>query len=86
MQDRTTQAGMLRLNVAVPPSHAPNNLGVVGGDLAGFPNGRRVADDVTTVELWAIAGVTIRWSTPLSPRTWPQLELPTARPTRTCRT
>jgi hypothetical protein len=32
---------------------------VVGGDLAGFPNGRRVADDVVTIELRAIAGVTI---------------------------
>ena len=37
-----TYADMLRLNVAVPPSTSPNPLGVVGGDLAGFPNGRRV--------------------------------------------
>jgi hypothetical protein len=33
-------------------------LGLVGGDAAGFPNGRRVADDVVTIELRAIAGVT----------------------------
>jgi hypothetical protein len=52
------QADMLRLNVAVPPAKSPNPLGVVGGDLAGFPNGRRVFDDVVTVELRAIAGVT----------------------------
>jgi len=52
-------ADMLRLNVAVPPAASPNPLGVVGGDLAGFPNGRRVTDDTTTVELRAIAGVTV---------------------------
>ncbi|MBV8160025.1 MAG: DUF4331 family protein, partial [Acidimicrobiia bacterium] len=51
-------ADMLRLNLAIPPSSAPNNLGLLGGDLAGFPNGRRVFDDVTTIELRAIAGAT----------------------------
>jgi hypothetical protein len=51
-------ADMLRLNVAVPPSSSPNPLGLIGGDAAGFPNGRRVADDVVTIELRAIAGVT----------------------------
>jgi hypothetical protein len=54
-----TEADMLRLNVAVPPSSNPDPLGVVGGDLAGYPNGRRVVDDVTTIELRAIAGQTI---------------------------
>jgi hypothetical protein len=53
-----TYADMLRLNVAVPPAKTPNPLGVVGGDLAGFPNGRRVFDDTTTIELRAIAGLT----------------------------
>jgi len=53
------QADLLRLNLAVPPSDSPNELGLVAGDPAGFPNGRRVADDVTTVELRAIAGLTI---------------------------
>jgi hypothetical protein len=52
-------ADYLRLNVAIPPAKTPNVLGVVGGDLAGFPNGRRVMDDVFTIELRAIAGVTI---------------------------
>ncbi|MDQ1393683.1 MAG: hypothetical protein QOF30_2660, partial [Acidimicrobiaceae bacterium] len=37
----------------------PNVLGVLGGDLAGYPNGRRVIDDVFTIELRAIAGLTI---------------------------
>ncbi len=53
------QADMLRLNVAVPPTDSPNPLGLVGGDAAGFPNGRRVIDDVVTVELRAVAGLTI---------------------------
>ena len=46
----------LRLNLAIPPSASPHPLGVVGGDLAGFPNGRRLADDVTDIELKAVAG------------------------------
>jgi hypothetical protein len=50
---------MLRLNTAIRPSTAPNALGVIGGDLAGYPNGRRVFDDVVTIELRAIAGVTV---------------------------
>jgi len=54
-----TEADMLRLNVAVPPSANPNILGLVAGDAAGFPNGRRVYDDVVTVELRAIAGLTL---------------------------
>jgi Domain of unknown function (DUF4331) len=51
-------AEMLRLNVAVPPAKEPNIFGILGGDLAGYPNGRRVTDDVTTVSLRAIAGAT----------------------------
>lgn len=51
-------ADLLRLNVAVPPATSPNRLGLVAGDPAGFPNGRRVFDDVVTVELRAIAGLT----------------------------
>ena len=55
----TTQADMLRLNVAIKPSGTPNANGILGGDLAGFPNGRRVFDDIVTIELRAVAGVTI---------------------------
>ncbi|MGH3348208.1 MAG: DUF4331 domain-containing protein [Nocardioides sp.] len=54
-----TPADMLRLNVAVPPASEPNKLGLVAGDAAGFPNGRRLGDDVVTIELRAIAGLTI---------------------------
>jgi Domain of unknown function (DUF4331) len=55
------QADMLRLNVAVEPT-APgseNPIGLVAGDPAGFPNGRRLIDDVTAIELKAVAGATI---------------------------
>ena len=55
----STLADMLRLNLAIPPASSPNALGILGGDLAGFPNGRRVFDDVVSVELRAIAGATI---------------------------
>jgi hypothetical protein len=54
-----TYADELRLNVAIPPTAEPNRLGLLGGDLAGFPNGRRVGDDVVTIELRAVAGVTL---------------------------
>jgi hypothetical protein len=54
-----TQADEQRLNVAIPPSRNPNIMGILGGDLAGFPNGRRVFDNVVTVELQAVAGATI---------------------------
>jgi hypothetical protein len=53
-----TLADMLRLNVAIKPASSPKPLGIIGGDLAGFPNGRRVFDDVVTIELRAIAGAT----------------------------
>jgi hypothetical protein len=48
----------VRLNMAIPPASKPSLLGILGGDLAGFPNGRRVTDDVFTIELRALAGVT----------------------------
>ena len=55
----------LRLNMAIPPTAGtnttagtPNRLGFLGGDNAGFPNGRRVGDDVVDIELRVIAGAT----------------------------
>ncbi|MGO9342052.1 MAG: DUF4331 domain-containing protein [Acidimicrobiales bacterium] len=54
-----TQADMLRLNMAIPATSNPSNLGLIGGDPAGYPNGRRVFDDVVTIEVRAIAGVTL---------------------------
>ena len=50
---------MLRLNMTIPPSATPNRFGVLAGDLAGFPNGRRLADDVVDIELRVVAGVLV---------------------------
>ena len=48
-------ADLLRLNTSVPPTAAPSRLAVLDGDLAGFPNGRRLADDIVDIELRAFA-------------------------------
>ena len=50
-----TASEMIRLNTNIAPAATPNRLGVIGGDLAGFPNGRRLADDVVDIELRALA-------------------------------
>jgi hypothetical protein len=56
-------AEMLRLNTGIAPTGSggagTSNLGLVGGDLAGWPNGRRVTDDVVSIALKAVAGATI---------------------------
>ena len=49
-------AEMLRLNMSIPATAQGNRLGVLGGDLAGFPNGRRLADDVLDIELQVLEG------------------------------
>jgi hypothetical protein len=53
-----TPAELLRLNTSIAPT-APasqNDLGVLGADLAGFPNGRRPYDDVVDIELRVAMG------------------------------
>lgn len=55
---------MMRLNVAIPITASPNRLGLLGGDPAGYPNGRRVFDDITDISLRAMAG-----GTPFTPKT-----------------
>ena len=47
---------MLRLNMAVPPAASPNSYGVLAGDVAGFPNGRRLTDDVVDIAVQAVEG------------------------------
>ncbi|MGI8536065.1 MAG: DUF4331 domain-containing protein [Mycobacteriales bacterium] len=47
---------MLRLNMSTPVTQNPNRLGVIGGDSQGFPNGRRLADDVVDIELQVLEG------------------------------
>jgi hypothetical protein len=54
-------AEMLRLNLSTPPCEPGScdtysRLGVIGGDTAGFPNGRRLADDVIDVSLQVVEG------------------------------
>jgi hypothetical protein len=49
-------ADTLKINMGVPPAANPNRFGVLAGDLAGFPNGRRLTDDVVDIELRVIAG------------------------------
>jgi hypothetical protein len=51
-------ADLLRLNTGVPPTAEAsiNRLGVLGGDPAGFPNGRRLQDDVTDLALRLVVG------------------------------
>ena len=52
-------AEMLRLNTTTPavPAVSQNPLGVIGGDVAGFPNGRRPGDDVVDIALRAVEGI-----------------------------
>ena len=46
----------LKLNLGTPPAATENRFGVIGGDNAGFPNGRRLGDDVVDIELQVVAG------------------------------
>ena len=54
----SAKSDLIRLNTAIPPSGPAgtgNRLGLLAGDFAGFPNGRRLEDDVTDIELRAFA-------------------------------
>lgn len=46
----------MRLNMAIAPAAGPSRLGVLAGDLAGFPNGRRLSDDAVDIALRTLAG------------------------------
>ena len=63
-----TPADEIRLNLAIAPT-APvgkgNRLGVLGGDLAGYPNGRRLEDDVIDISERVVGGALIGHSLPL---------------------
>ena len=63
-----TFADELRLNLSIAPTAAVgkgNRLGVLGGDLAGYPNGRRLEDDVIDISERAVGGALIGHSLPL---------------------
>ena len=46
----------IKLNLGTPPAGTEDRFGVIGGDTAGFPNGRRLGDDVVDIELQVVAG------------------------------
>ena len=46
----------LKINLGVAPNPSPNRFGVLAGDTAGFPNGRRLGDDVVDIELRVVGG------------------------------
>lgn len=64
-------AEMIRLNVTIPPvkegDAGYSRFGVLGNDLSGFPNGRRITDDVVDIELRAVAGVLFKDGTGATP-------------------
>jgi hypothetical protein len=64
-------AEILRLNTATAPraAAAQSPLGVIGGDVAGFPNGRRPGDDVVDIALRAVEGILLS----PTPQTFPAL-------------
>jgi len=51
-----TPSEQLRLNMSIPPTKDPSRLGVLAGDNAGYPNGRRLADDVIDISLKVVEG------------------------------
>jgi Domain of unknown function (DUF4331) len=64
-------ADLLRLNTGIPPasSRTQRRLGFLAGDTAGYPNGRRLADDVVDISLRAIGGILAdskKFNTPLA--------------------
>ena len=53
---KITPSEQLRLNMSTPVTAQPNRLGVIGGDTQGFPNGRRLGDDVIDIALQVVEG------------------------------
>jgi hypothetical protein len=58
-------ADTLKINLGVPPAAKPNRFGVIAGDNAGFPNGRRLTDDVVDIEERVVAGELVGNHVPL---------------------
>ncbi|RYC07143.1 DUF4331 domain-containing protein [Nocardioides zhouii] len=53
---KITPSEQLRLNMSTPVTATPNRLGVIGGDVQGYPNGRRLGDDVIDIALQVVEG------------------------------
>lgn len=49
-------ADTLKINLGVPPTANPNRFGVIGGDLQGFPDGRRLTDDIVDISERVVGG------------------------------
>ena len=49
-------ADTLKINMGVPPARTPNRFGLLGGDRAGFPNGRRLEDDALDIFVQLLGG------------------------------
>ena len=60
-----TPVDTLKLNLGVAPTAAPDRFGVIGGDNAGYPNGRRPVDDVVDIDLQVVAGILVDNPVPL---------------------
>jgi hypothetical protein len=56
IRDGAPPTDTLKINLGVAPSPSPKRFGVLAGDTQGFPNGRRLTDDVTDIELRVVAG------------------------------
>jgi len=60
-----TPVDTLKINLGIPPSPTPSRFGVLGGDNAGYPNGRRLTDDVVDIDLQVVAGFLVGNQVPL---------------------
>jgi hypothetical protein len=65
ISSKPAAADTLKINLGVPPSATPSRFGVLAGDNAGFPNGRRLGDDVVDIELRVVGGFLIGKKLPL---------------------
>jgi hypothetical protein len=69
-KDAGPVADLLRLNTGIPPTAvgSQKRLGFLAGDVAGFPNGRRLSDDVVDIASRAVAGILadpVKFGTPI---------------------
>ena len=60
-----TPVDTLKLNLGTPPAENESRFGVIGGDTAGYPNGRRLGDDVVDISLQVVAGFLVGNEVPL---------------------
>jgi Domain of unknown function (DUF4331) len=61
----TLPTDTLKINMGVAPNPNPSRFGVIGGDTAGYPNGRRLEDDVVDIDLQVVAGFLVGNEVPL---------------------